>query len=103
MQVTGLLHGSRLLKHVDFPCPEVLGPGASEDDIQALIERHGLVFVKPVFKGGVGKKGKAGLVAKVRDLEVGAGRKGTALLRKAPAWQCHRKGQWRDIRGGGAG
>ena len=69
MQVTGLLHGSRLLKHVDFPCPEVLGPGASEDDIQALIERHGQVFVKPVFKGGVGKKGKAGLVARVRDLK----------------------------------
>ena len=69
MQVAGLLHGSRLLKHVNFPCPEVLGPGASEDEIQALIERHGLVFVKPVFKGGVGKKGKAGLVAKVRDLK----------------------------------
>ncbi len=69
MQVTGLLHGSRLLKHVDFPCPEVLGPGASEDEIQALIERHRLVFVKPIFKGGVGKKGKAGLVAKVRDLK----------------------------------
>lgn len=69
MQVTGLLHGSRLLKHVDFPCPEVLGPGAREDEIQALIERHGLVFVKPIFKGGVGKKGKAGLVAKVRDLK----------------------------------
>ncbi len=69
MQVTGLLHGCRLLNHVDFPCPEVLGPGASEDEIQALIERHGLVFVKPIFKGGVGKKGKAGLVAKVRDLK----------------------------------
>ena len=69
MQVTGLLHGSRLLKHVGFPCPEVLGPGASEDDIQALIERHGLVFVKPIFKGGAGKKGKAGLVARVHDLK----------------------------------
>ena len=34
MEVTGLLHGSRLLRHVDFPCPEVLGPGASEDEIQ---------------------------------------------------------------------
>ena len=69
MQVTGLLHGSRLLRYVDFPCSEVLGPGASEDDIQAMIDRHGLVFVKPVFKGGIGKKGKAGLVAKVRDLK----------------------------------
>ena len=68
MQITGLLHGSRLLKHVEFPCSEVLGPGASEDDIQALIDRHGMVFVKPIFKGAVGRKGKAGLVGIVRDL-----------------------------------
>src|SRR5262249_12809105 len=32
------------------------------------IERHGSVFVKPVFKGGIGKKGKAGLVARASDL-----------------------------------
>ena len=51
MQITGLLHGSRLLKHVDFPCSEVLGPGASEDEIQAFLDKHGLVFVKPIFKG----------------------------------------------------
>lgn len=69
MQITGLLHGSRLLKHVGFPCSEVLGPGASEDDIQAFIEEHGLVFVKPIFKGAIGKKGKAGLVGMVRDLQ----------------------------------
>lgn len=69
MQITGLLHGSKLLRHVDFPCSEVLGPGASEDDIQAFIKKHGLVFVKPIFKGAVGKKGKAGLVGKVRDLK----------------------------------
>ena len=55
--------------HLDFPCSEVLGPGASEDDIQALIKKHGLIFVKPIFKGAIGKKGKAGLVGKVRDLK----------------------------------
>ncbi len=69
MQITGLLHGSRLLKHVEFPCSAVLGPGASEDEIQAFIETHGLVFVKPIFKGAIGKKGKAGLVGMVRDLK----------------------------------
>lgn len=68
MEVTGMLTGSRLLAHVGFPTTEVLGPDASEDDIQALIDRHGLVFVKPVFRGGVGKKGKAGLIGKARDL-----------------------------------
>ena len=31
MQLNGLLHGSRLLAHVDFPTSEVLGPDASED------------------------------------------------------------------------
>ena len=69
MQVTGMLYGSRLLKHVGFPTTEVLGPAASEDEIQDLIERHGLIFIKPLFKGGVGKKGKAGLIGKATDLE----------------------------------
>jgi succinyl-CoA synthetase beta subunit len=69
MQVTGMLYGRRLLDHVGFPTPEILGPDASEDEIQSLVERHGLVFIKPVFKGGVGKKGKAGLIGKARDLK----------------------------------
>ena len=69
MHLNGMLHGSRLLAHVDFPASEVLGPDATEDAIQELIRRHGLIFVKPVFRGGVGKKGKAGLIGKARDLE----------------------------------
>ena len=69
MQVTGMLHGARLLRHVGFPVPEMLGPDASEASIQALIARHGTIFVKPVFKGGVGKKGKAGLVGRATSLE----------------------------------
>jgi len=68
MQVTGMLHGAKLLKFAGFPCSEVLGPDASEDDIKALIDRHGSIFVKPVFKGGVGKKGKAGLIGRAKDL-----------------------------------
>ncbi|WP_037470356.1 ATP citrate lyase citrate-binding domain-containing protein [Sinorhizobium fredii] len=69
MQLNGMLYGSRLLGHVDFPVSEVLGPDAGEDAIQDLIARHGLIFVKPVFRGGVGKKGKAGLIGKARDLK----------------------------------
>lgn len=34
-----------------------------------LIDRHGSVFIKPVFKGGVGKKGKAGLLGRAKDLK----------------------------------
>ena len=69
MQITGMLYGAQLLKHVDFPTSEVLGPGATEDEIQGLIDRHKLIFIKPVFKGGVGKKGKSGLIGKATDLK----------------------------------
>src|SRR2546427_2865416 len=69
MQITGMLHGARLLKFVGFPATEVLGPGASEEEIKALIDRHGQVFIKPVFKGGIGKKGKAGLLGRAKDLK----------------------------------
>src|SRR5881628_2256252 len=68
MQVTGMLYGAKLLQFVGFPASEVLGPSASEEEIKALIERYGSVFVKPVFKGGVGKKGKAGLLGRAKDL-----------------------------------
>jgi succinyl-CoA synthetase beta subunit len=69
MQVTGMLYGAKMLEFVDFPTTEVLGPSASEEEIKALIDKHGLVFIKPVFKGGVGKKGKAGLIGKATDLK----------------------------------
>src|SRR4051794_722798 len=69
MQVTGMLHGAKLLQFAGFPTSEVLGPAASEGEIKDLIARHGSVFVKPVFKGGVGKKGKAGLLGRAKDLQ----------------------------------
>jgi len=69
MEVTGMLYGSKLLQFAGYPTAEVLGPDASEEDIKALIEKHGSVFVKPVFKGGVGKKGKAGLIGRAFDLK----------------------------------
>jgi len=69
MQITGMLYGSKLLEHVEFPTSEVLGPGATEDEIKDLIDRHKLIFIKPLFKGGVGKKGKSGLIGKATDLK----------------------------------
>ena len=69
MQITGMLYGAQLLKYVDFPTSEVLGPGASEDEIQGLIDRHRQIFIKPLFKGGVGKKAKAGLIGRAGDLK----------------------------------
>ena len=69
MQLSGLLHGAKLLRFVNFPVPEVLGPDATEAEIKAMIDRHGMVFIKPIFKGAIGKKGKAGLVGRAKDLK----------------------------------
>jgi len=68
MQLTGLLWGSKLLKRVEFQYAEVLGPEASVDEIKDLIKRKGQVFIKPIFKGGVGKKGKSGLIGRASDI-----------------------------------
>ena len=69
MNITGMLHGARLLKLAGFPTPEILGPDASDAEIKAMIARYGQVFIKPVFRGGVGKKGKAGLIGRATDLK----------------------------------
>lgn len=75
MQITGMLHGSNLLKFVGFPVPEILGADASDEEIKSLIERHHQIFIKPVFKDGVGRKGKAGLVGRASDLKSALGEK----------------------------
>ncbi|KQP14029.1 ATP citrate lyase citrate-binding domain-containing protein [Pseudorhodoferax sp. Leaf267] len=69
MQITGMLHGARLLEFAGFPTTEVLGPAASEEEIKAMLDKHGLIFIKPVFKGGIGKKGKAGLLGRATNLQ----------------------------------
>lgn len=68
MQLTGLLWGQKLLKRVEFPVAEVLGPEASVDEIKSLIKKSGEVFIKPIFKDGVGKKGKSGLIGRASDI-----------------------------------
>ena len=64
MQLTGMRWGRRLLDIVDFPAARVLHEEASNEEISELINRSPAkkCVVKPVFLGGVGKKGKAGLV-----------------------------------------
>ena len=69
MNLTGMLYGTKLLNYVGFPTAEILGPEAGEEEIQGLIERHGSVFIKPLFKGGIGKKGKSGLIGRASDLK----------------------------------
>jgi succinyl-CoA synthetase beta subunit len=68
VQLSGLRFGSRLLSLVDFPFAESLGGDATNEELKAFIDRHGKAVVKPVFHGGVGKKGKAGLVRVVDNL-----------------------------------
>ncbi len=69
MNLAGMLFGTQLLKMVEFPTAEVLGPEASDAEIKALIAKYGEIFVKPAFRGGVGKKSKAGLVGRAKDLK----------------------------------
>ena len=69
MQITGMCWGEKLLKYVNFPCAEVLGADSSSDELRAMIDRCGSLFVKPVFKGGVGKKGKSGLIGHVNNVQ----------------------------------
>jgi hypothetical protein len=92
MQLSGLLHGAKLLRFVNFPVPEVLGPEASEAEIKAMLDRHGMVFIKPIFKGAIGKKGKAGLVGKARDLRTALAERerlrGATSLRAVPKTQA---------------
>lgn len=85
MQLTGLLWGGKLLKRVEFPCADVLGPEASVDEIKELIKKKGQVFIKPIFKGGVGKKGKFGLMGKASDITAALQEKERLYFAKHPA------------------
>jgi succinyl-CoA synthetase beta subunit len=63
MQLTGLKYGRKILEMVEFPVSPTLTEEASMEEVAKLMEAHGgRCVVKPFFMGGVGKKGKAGLV-----------------------------------------
>ena len=62
MRITGMKYGAPVLNLAGFPIPEVLDADATMAEIEALINKRGRCVVKPIFYGGVGKKGKAGLV-----------------------------------------
>ena len=68
MQITGMLWGRKLLDLVEYPHSEVRGPELSVDEIKDMIKKHGELFIKPVFKGGVGKKGKSGLIGRAKNV-----------------------------------
>ena len=62
MQITGLRYGCNLLDLVEFPVAKTLTGGATKEEIQEMLNEYGKIVVKPFFYGGVGKKGKMGLV-----------------------------------------
>ena len=68
MQITGMLWGRKLLDLVEYPHSEVRGPELGVDDLKDMIKRHKEIFIKPVFKGGVGKKGKSGLIGRAKNV-----------------------------------
>lgn len=69
MQISGLRYGARLLDLVEFPAAQCLLGSATNEEIEQLLAKSGKLVVKPFFSGGVGKKGKAGLVKIVSSLE----------------------------------
>ncbi len=68
MQISGLKYGAKLLDLVEFPVAKFLSSGATKEQIQQMLDQYGKVVVKPSFQGGVGKKGKAGLVRVVENV-----------------------------------
>lgn len=68
MQLSGLRYGAELLNLVEFPVTEFITGGATKDEIQRMLDKYGKLVVKPSFSGGVGKKGKAGLIKIVSNL-----------------------------------
>lgn len=99
MQINGMLYAARLLQYVEFPRSEVLGPRATEDDIPDLIARHKSIIIKPMFKGGVGTKGKSGLIGQAKTLRCAEG-KGAPVLRGTAPRQRDRQGERRHFEGG---
>jgi len=69
MQISGLRWGSRLLNLVEFPCPKFGLGSSTKEEIQSMLDINGRVIVKPFFSGGVGKKGKAGLIKIAKSLD----------------------------------
>ncbi len=69
MRITGMRYGAPILKLAGFPVPEVLKSNATYESVEKLLEKRGKVVVKPIFYGGVGKKGKAGLVKIVDNVQ----------------------------------
>ncbi len=68
MQISGLRYGSRLLDLVEFPYADFLTGSSTKEEIQSMLDKNGKAVVKPQFSGGVGKKGKAGLVKIVDNI-----------------------------------
>jgi len=68
MQIAGLKYGTRLLEMVEFPVVRSLDGDATLEALQLMLDEFKKLVVKPVFFGGVGKKGKAGLIRFVNSL-----------------------------------
>jgi len=69
VQISGLRYGSKLFDLVEFPYAKNLSGGATKEDIEELMKPTGKIVVKPYFAGGVGKKGKAGLVRIAKSVD----------------------------------
>jgi len=51
-----MLYGARTLQFAGFPASKCCHRPQSEEEIKDLIDRHGMIFVKPVFKAASARK-----------------------------------------------
>ena len=87
MQITGMLHGARLLEFVGFPATEVLGPGRQRRGDQGADRPPRLGLHQAGVQGRRRQEGQ-GRPARPRERpEDRAGREGAAVFRRAPARQ----------------
>lgn len=66
MQISGLRYGAGMMKLVEFPVADYKVGSANKEELQSMLDKYNKLVIKPLFSGGVGKKGKAGLV-KIAD------------------------------------
>ncbi len=103
MNITGMLYGAKLLRLVDFPAAQVLGPEACDHTIKELHRQVRRGFRQADLPRRRRQEGQGGPDRPRQGPEDRAEGEGAPLLRRTPPRQRRGQGAGRDLRGRGAG